>query len=137
MIQSQEQEPPKDFVKGFNEGYLIARELPQFANDMAKFMPDSERGVGFKDGIDQYAKDIQKEKILQHGKDFKASKDDMGIDKNSRTNQDKDFAVSKEDMGINSKDRFTDWLKDKDDNKTEMGIDRDQERDKYKEPEID
>lgn len=128
QLPQQEQELSRDFVQGFNEGYFIAAELPHLATDMSRYMPESERGAGFGKGVEQYTKDMHQEKVQQLEKDFKANTRDLGLDKNSPENLKKDFTANKESMGVKSKDRLTEWLNDKDENKSDMGLDRDRER---------
>jgi hypothetical protein len=42
------------YIKGFNEGYIIARDMPQLAEILAKVESNSERLKGLKAGREQY-----------------------------------------------------------------------------------
>lgn len=138
MGKEQEYEPHPDYVQGFNEGYFLANEMPQFASDMGKYMPDSERGNGFNQGVEHYTQELTRERQEYYKEAFKDNKGDVGADKNSRDNLEKNFKETKADMGINKGDRVTGWLTEKDENKSDMGIERDYDREKDgKEPELD
>ncbi len=69
-----EQQPHADYVKGFNEGYLLQQEMPTLADIMAKSLDniESERAMGFKDGREQLQKELgmDKSKVHETGKDL-------------------------------------------------------------------
>ncbi|MFT3793639.1 hypothetical protein [Flavobacterium sp.] len=46
-----------EYIKGFNEGYLITQHLPDLADRLATIETDVPRVGGFKDGRKQYALD--------------------------------------------------------------------------------
>lgn len=150
----QEQEPQPDYVQGFNEGYFLAKELPQFAGDMAKHLPETDRSNGFRQGVEQYNLDLSKDKQQTLQKEFKDNNKDVGINKNdkedlsvdkTKTEQTKAaFTQTKTDMGLTNKDKHTSWLNDKNENKKDMGLEKekapDRDRDKPKtdyEPKMD
>ena len=150
----QEQEPQPDYVQGFNEGYFLAKELPQFAGDMAKHLPETDRSNGFRQGVEQYNLDLSKDKQQTLQKEFKDNNKDGGINKNdkedlsvdkTKTEQTKAaFTQTKTDMGLTNKDKHTSWLNDKNENKKDMGLEKekapDRDRDKPKadyEPKMD
>jgi hypothetical protein len=138
MERNNENEPHPDYVQGFNEGYFLANEMPQFASDIGKYMPDSERGHGFNKGVEQYTQELTRERQEYYKEAFKDNKGDIGVDNNSRDNLNKGFKEMKADMGINKGDRVTGWLTEKDENKSDMGLDRDYDIQKDdKEPELD
>lgn len=50
------------YQKGFNEGYTIAKYLPELGEQLAKATGDSERSLGFQDGQKQLILEQSKEK---------------------------------------------------------------------------
>lgn len=161
----QEQEPDPQYVQGYNEGYFLAKELPQFAGDMARHLPETERSNGFRGGVEQYSRDLSKYKQQTREKEFKDNNKDIGTNKNSREQTSKDylqnkndigvdktktertkaaFTQTKTDIGLTNKDKHTSWLNDKNENKKDMGLEKekapDRDRDKPKteyEPKMD
>ena len=69
-----EQEPHAEYVKGFNEGYLLQQEMPKLADILAKSMEniESDRAAGFKDGRQQHQMElgIDKGKVNETEKDL-------------------------------------------------------------------
>ena len=140
----QEQEPDPQYVQGFNEGYFLAKELPQFASDMAKHLPETDRSNGFREGVQQYSRDLSKDKQQTLQKEFKDNNKDVGSNKNdkqdigvdkTKTEQTKAaFIQTKTDMGLTNKDKHTAWLNDKNENKKDMGLEKEKapERDRDK-----
>lgn len=57
-----EQSPPPDYIKGFNEGYLISRHNPGLAEKLSSIEAASERLNGFKDGRLEYMRDMERER---------------------------------------------------------------------------
>ncbi|MBU7569092.1 MAG: hypothetical protein KAF41_00420 [Flavobacterium sp.] len=58
-IEHDEITPSEDFIKGFNEGYILAK----FSRELTKTdMPNSDRSKGFAKGMMQY----EVEKKLEH-----------------------------------------------------------------------
>ncbi|MBO0950574.1 hypothetical protein [Fibrella forsythiae] len=53
-----------DYVKGFNEGYLIAQHRPDLAEQLASIDSDFIRLVGFKAGREQYEAERVREERL-------------------------------------------------------------------------
>lgn len=49
-----------EYLRGFNEGYLLARENPELAQKLAGIESDFIRLVAFKDGMAQFQKEIEK-----------------------------------------------------------------------------
>ena len=60
----QENDIHPDYIKGFNEGYLIRQERPELADSIAKSLENAqtERAMGFCAGSQQYEK--EKEQVL-------------------------------------------------------------------------
>ena len=87
-----ELDPSPEFVKGFNEGYLLAEALPDLASDLIKAVGDSDRSKGFKSGYDQYE--------LEHHKDFQISwmkSNDLG-DRDIEADKERDLDKDDYDM---------------------------------------
>ena len=51
------------YRKGYNEGYAFAKHLPELAEKLSKVEIKTPRGVGFKDGRQQFIAEAQKEKF--------------------------------------------------------------------------
>ncbi len=49
------------YQKGFNEGYIIAKHLPDLSNELAKVEPTTPRIEGFHDGRTQFVLEQTKE----------------------------------------------------------------------------
>lgn len=54
-----------EYVKGFNEGYLIARYEPALAQRIADVAHDSPRLEGFRDGQEEWAIEAFKERYQE------------------------------------------------------------------------
>lgn len=65
MENIQEQEPSTNYVKGFNEGYTIAKYLPDVADKLSDILGNSERAKGFQLGRTQYLLEAGKEKVKE------------------------------------------------------------------------
>ena len=48
------QSPHPDYLKGFNEGYIMNKYEPELTQDLSKALPVSVRANGFKDGVEQF-----------------------------------------------------------------------------------
>jgi len=53
--------PPPDYIKGFNEGYLMAKHEPELLEKLPPDLGKSERSSGFKAGKEQYFLEKAKE----------------------------------------------------------------------------
>lgn len=51
-----------EYIKGFNEGYMIAKNMPDLASQLQSITGNSERSVGFQDGRKQYELEKFKER---------------------------------------------------------------------------
>lgn len=62
----------KEFIKGFNQGYLFQKERPVLAKEISSSFKDSEKdfGQGFVAGTKEYEKEL----VRQHIRDQKAEK---------------------------------------------------------------
>lgn len=51
-----------DYLKGFNEGYLLKKYLPELADKLLQAESHSSRSNGFKDGVTEYVHELEKAK---------------------------------------------------------------------------
>lgn len=58
----QEEQSQIDYTKGFNEGYLVSKNLPELSDKIASAIGDSDRGQGFRDGRKELLQERLKEK---------------------------------------------------------------------------
>lgn len=77
-------EPSETYVKGFNEGYSIAKYLPEIAENLSDVLGNSERAKGFQLGRQEYLSEIEMEKVKDREMypeflldDFQINRDDM------------------------------------------------------------
>lgn len=70
-----EQEPHADYLKGYNDGYLLQQEMPQLTDILAKSLDniESERAAGFKAGRQQYELEQDLGKDKEPEPDFKVT----------------------------------------------------------------
>lgn len=52
-----------DYLKGFNEGYLIAQHMPELAEQLSKAQGEGTRLAGLKAGRDQYTTERMKDRL--------------------------------------------------------------------------
>jgi hypothetical protein len=52
-----------DYQKGFNEGYIFAKYLPELSEQLSKTELKSNRGIGFQDGRKEFISEQVKEKF--------------------------------------------------------------------------
>ena len=64
-----------EYVKGFNEGYLISQHKPELAEKLAGIDSDFIRLVGFKDGRAQYQKEQVRDRLPSWLKGGRSDKD--------------------------------------------------------------
>ncbi len=64
MEHTQEYEPSSIYTKGFNEGYTIAKYMPDVAENLSDILGDSERAKGFQLGRQEYLMEMDKDKSL-------------------------------------------------------------------------
>ena len=70
-----------DYLKGFNEGYTIARHMPDLATQLSDVNIDTERGSGFQDGRKQYMAEQTRAKLPAWLKGERKAKDKPAPDK--------------------------------------------------------
>ena len=56
--------PDAGYIKGFNEGYIITKHMPELSDCVVQARNDNPRLEGFRDG----RKQLVLEKIAEHGK---------------------------------------------------------------------
>lgn len=54
--------PDPEFVKGFNEGYTLARHLPELSKQLAVVKGDNPRSAGFEQGREQFTTEQKRER---------------------------------------------------------------------------
>ena len=52
-----------DYIKGFNEGYVFAKHLPELSEQLSKTTLQSSRNIGFLDGRKEYQSEKLKNKF--------------------------------------------------------------------------
>lgn len=77
-----ETDPHPDYLKAFNDGYLLAKFRPELAAELSNALDGkSERAMGFKEGLLQYEADMDKSMHPDWMKDHEAEKDmGRGVD---------------------------------------------------------
>lgn len=86
-ISQEEITPSDDYIKGFNEGYMLAKYSP----DLLKTnMPDSDRSKGFAKGMMQY----EVEKKLERSMSY-FSKDKHEPEKDQKDKDDKEIDMER------------------------------------------
>lgn len=68
MDQDEHEKISPDYLKGFNEGYIISEHMPELAGQLEKAVGESERGKGFREGREQLLLEQTKEKLQQKSK---------------------------------------------------------------------
>ncbi len=80
-IEHEEITPSSEYIKGFNEGYVLAKFNPNFPNDSISNLPDSDRNKGFNKGMMQLDLEKKLEKTMSRF---------TNIDRNPSRNHTKD-----------------------------------------------
>lgn len=83
-----------DYLKGFNEGYLISQHMPEIADQLAKAYGTNPRGQGFNQGKEQYSNE-QFEQRLPSWMKHKQQKYDPGQNLDRNKNMDRDIDLDK------------------------------------------
>jgi hypothetical protein len=60
-MQNTEEAVHPDYLKGFNEGYVLANHMPEVAKEIGSIKPESPRMMGMQDGYKQFALEKVKE----------------------------------------------------------------------------
>ena len=70
-----------DYVKGFNEGYTIAKHMPELAERLASIDSDFVRLAGFKAGREQQQAEMARERLPAWLKGDRSQKGDINPSK--------------------------------------------------------
>lgn len=79
-----------DYLKGFNDGYLIARYEPELAEKFSKIEAVSPRIIGMQQGREQFVKEQLRAKLPTW------LKDDPGQEKTNMPSKDQNKSMDKE-----------------------------------------
>lgn len=65
-----EQSPSPEYIKAYNQGYIMQKHLPDLTDKLSKSFGNTERSTGFKDGQEQYKLETVKDrpKFLQRNR---------------------------------------------------------------------
>ncbi len=78
--------PSAEYIKGFNEGYIIAKYNPNFSKDSISNTNLSDRSMGFSKGVIQYEAEKKQARSIFYlsqdgrGKDFSDKNRDKNVD---------------------------------------------------------
>lgn len=113
-------DPHPDFVKGFNEGYILGLVAPEIGGLFGAYVPDTERGRGFRKGKEQVAYEDKSTPNRESMKDHRVNQLDMGI-KETPADKMNTFQQAKIEQNL-SKQKHPKWLQDKEQNQADIGI---------------
>lgn len=122
------EDPSPEYVKGFNEGYILSYYAPEIGGVFGAYAPETERGKGFRAGKESFAPQPKKEPYPNYLKDASDNKKDMKLEKSTERKM-AEFREAKDEQGLR-RDRYPDWLRETDENTKDMGVERGQERDR-------
>lgn len=80
--------PHPDYQKGFNEGYLMKKHLPDLADKIVHAIDPSERGTGFRDGKAQCELEQKNDRYPRWLRDDRLSNLDKGKDETKGKDRD-------------------------------------------------
>lgn len=86
MDEKEKDEISPEYIRGFNDGYLIAKHDPELSKQLKDLDADSTRMQGFQDGM----REITKEKTQNIYPKWLQNKSQLGIQKNDPV-KDKDI----------------------------------------------
>ncbi|MBS0645193.1 MAG: hypothetical protein JSR97_01195 [Verrucomicrobia bacterium] len=81
-----------NYKKGFNEGYIITKHLPELSDQLSQIKNETPRIDGFKDGRNEYFQEKAKERMNSFLKTDISKENDRTIEpkeKNSKDDLDK------------------------------------------------
>lgn len=55
--------PHPDYQKGYNEGYILKKYMPEVADKLAEAAGNSPRGAGFRDGREQFIAEAKESRL--------------------------------------------------------------------------
>lgn len=76
----------EQYISGFNQGYLLARHLPELAEKLTKIEGKSDRVLGMKEGIEQYVLEQSKDRTPDWLKKDRLGKTDDKLNDKSKDN---------------------------------------------------
>ncbi|WP_421825902.1 hypothetical protein [Larkinella sp.] len=85
-----EEKVEPEYLKGFNEGYIMAQHEPELAKKIASIETDFIRAVAFREGYQQFEKEKNRERLPSWLKQDRLSKDKPSPDKNKERDIDLD-----------------------------------------------
>lgn len=81
--------PSEDYLKGFNEGYMLSEHMPETTASFIDKLGDTDRSQGFKDGSTQFTFEKTKAKLPSWLKDDRLTNLNNGsIDKDIEKEKD-------------------------------------------------
>ena len=97
-MKDEELSPDPEFIKGFNEGYLLRKYLPDLSTKLEAALPETERGLGFKEGKAQLEYELEYEQRPKWMQRY--AKDDLTIGEGDpeKTIDKGDISMDKEDI---------------------------------------
>lgn len=88
------QDTNTSYKKGFNEGYLITKHLPELSDQLSKIKNETPRIEGFKDGRNQIFQEKAKERLslsfTKNSMDERTGFEDHGNKKDAKNEIDKE-----------------------------------------------
>lgn len=81
-----------EYLKGFNDGYLLSKHEPELAVTLTAALTNSERSMGFKAGKEEFQREIEKSKLptwLKKDRLSNLNKSDLTIGKDDIEQKDK------------------------------------------------
>jgi hypothetical protein len=81
--------PTPEYIRGFNEGYLLAKESTELSDKLSSIKGESDRTKGFQDGRRQFVLD----KAQEHRKNRSLS---SRVNERSDRSKDRDHDIEKE-----------------------------------------
>ncbi len=77
-----------NYKKGFNEGYIITKHLPELSDQLSQIKNETPRIDGFKDGRNEYFQEKAKERMNSFLKTDISKENDRTIEPKEKNNKD-------------------------------------------------
>ena len=77
-----------NYKKGFNEGYIITKHLPELSDQLSQIKNETPRIDGFKDGRNEYFQEKAKERMNSFLKTNISNENDRTIEPKEKNNKD-------------------------------------------------
>jgi hypothetical protein len=87
----QEQTTDPHFQKGFNEGYIVTKHLPELSQDLAEVKSEAPRMEGFREGRRQFILEKVQERSPAYVQEGNNSQSNPYKTKNNSKDRDKDM----------------------------------------------